>query len=139
MVPTGPQRGAYATLAPFGDHNAWVAIEELKLTYHNSGTILFTTYPYYGNVEKSLTKTQSFGIIPQSADSRPPWGRPPTHPSAPLPPLPWEAPWDPGSEGCQIAPEVDPIVSCQNVYINIYIYIKYIYIYNDITQYSIVE
>ena len=28
----------------------WVAVKELKLSYHNSDTILFTVYPYYGNL-----------------------------------------------------------------------------------------
>ena len=35
----------------------WVAVKELKLNYHNSETLLFTDYPYYGNLI-SLTATQ---------------------------------------------------------------------------------
>ena len=27
----------------------WVAVKELNLSYHNSESILFTIYPYYGN------------------------------------------------------------------------------------------
>ena len=28
----------------------WVAVQELKLSYHDPETILFTIYPYYGNL-----------------------------------------------------------------------------------------
>ena len=28
----------------------WVAVKELDLSYHNSDTILYTMYPYYGNL-----------------------------------------------------------------------------------------
>ena len=28
----------------------WVALKELKLSYHNPKTVLFTTCPYYGNL-----------------------------------------------------------------------------------------
>ena len=28
----------------------WVAVKELKLSYHNPKTILFTIYPYYGSI-----------------------------------------------------------------------------------------
>ena len=28
----------------------WVAVKELKLSYHSPETILFAVYPYYGNL-----------------------------------------------------------------------------------------
>ena len=31
-------------------HNAWVAVKELNLSYQNSKTMLFTLYPYYGDL-----------------------------------------------------------------------------------------
>ena len=35
----------------------WVVVNELKLNYHDSGTIIFTAYPDYGNLN-SLTAAQ---------------------------------------------------------------------------------
>ena len=35
----------------------WAALKEFKLTCHNSDTIVFTIYPYYGNLS-SFTATQ---------------------------------------------------------------------------------
>ena len=37
----------------------WVAVKEFKLSCHNSKTILFTIYPYYGQLRlSSSTATQ---------------------------------------------------------------------------------
>ena len=30
--------------------NSWLAVKKLRLSYHNPKTILFTVYPYYGNL-----------------------------------------------------------------------------------------
>ena len=29
----------------------WVAVQEVKLSYHNPETILCTRYPYFGNLD----------------------------------------------------------------------------------------
>ena len=30
---------------------SWVAVKEFRLSYQNPEAILFTTYPYYGNLD----------------------------------------------------------------------------------------
>ena len=35
-----------------GGTHEWIAVQELYLCYHNPETTLFTTYPYYGNLNQ---------------------------------------------------------------------------------------
>ena len=34
-----------------GGSSGWVAVKEFELGYRNPDTMLFTTYPYYGNLQ----------------------------------------------------------------------------------------
>ena len=44
----------------------WVAVKELKLSYHNPKTMLFTIYAYYGNgnlIYKFLNSNPVHGVL----------------------------------------------------------------------------
>ena len=51
----------------------WLAVQELKLSYHNSDTMLYTIWPYYGNLISVPWQQPSWVlmfVIPLFADAR---------------------------------------------------------------------